>query len=71
MNKPEDYKFIKHWHETTGSKPYYWRALQEDACQDNAPLTAICRGHNGTWIVLDDCTWPEEVKRKFMLEANK
>lgn len=72
MNKPKDYKFIKHWHATRGSKQrYYWLALQEDACRDNAPLTAIYRDHNGAWVVLNKLTWSEELKRKFMLEANR
>ena len=53
MHKPEEYEWIKRWHESTGSRSYYWKNLQEKAAKSNAPLNAIYRAHTGEWETLD------------------
>lgn len=48
-----DYPFIRLWHETSGSFPYYINDLVNKARAENAPSTAIYRADDG-WKVVDD-----------------
>jgi hypothetical protein len=53
MTVVPDYPFIRLWHETSGSFPYYINDLVNKAKNENAPPTAIFRGDDG-WKVVDD-----------------
>lgn len=48
-----DYPFIRLWHETSGSFPYYINDLVNKAKNEKAPPTAIYRADDG-WKVVED-----------------
>ena len=66
-HKPTDYIHIMIWGKQLGSFAYYWLQQQEDAANDRAPLNAIYKEANGTWVTVDDIQIPE---RKALVEAD-
>lgn len=54
MRSPNEYRAIRIWGENTGSYPYYIKAQQEKAAEENAPLNALYKDHNGKWQTVDD-----------------
>lgn len=67
MPQPNDYRHIRAWHHLTGSQAYYWKNLQRQAAEENAPLTACFRNPGN-----EDWTTIEQVKNKeFIAEIDR
>lgn len=62
--KPESYKCIAMWGRELRSFQGYITNEQYNAFLDEAPLTAIYKDSNGSWVCLEDIQ-NEDVKKRF------
>lgn len=58
----KQYKAIALWHRT--SYPYYIADLQNQACKEHAPITAVFKdASTGEWVCVEDINNSAERKR--------
>jgi hypothetical protein len=58
----EKYPYIRVWGEYLGSFSYYIEAQKAEAERDNAPGTALYKGEDGTWVLVENVS--EALRRR-------
>lgn len=56
MYQPQSYKAIEVWGHRLGSYMFYIHDQQRRAAEENAPLTAIYKHQDGSWVTIADIT---------------